>query len=81
MLFPLRFFKKPGNRLAIVVGAVFLGAALADLLGLSSLLLCMALGSVFVNVSKEGAEVMKGSEAITPPMSAWRFPPTASTGY
>ena len=68
MLFPLRFFKKPGNRLAIVVGAVFLGAALADLLGLSSLLLCMALGSVFVNVSKEGAEVMKVSEAITPPI-------------
>lgn len=68
MLFPLRFFKKSGNRLAIVVGAVFLGAALADLLGLSSLLLCMALGSVFVNVSKEGAEVMKVSEAVTPPI-------------
>lgn len=68
MLFPLKFFKKQGNRLAIIVGTVFLGVATAELLGLSSLLLCMALGSVFVNVSREGAEVMKVSEAVTPPI-------------
>ena len=68
MLVPLKFFKKPGNRLSIIVGFVFLAVALADLLGLSSLLLCMALGSVFVNVSKESNEVMKISEAVTPPI-------------
>lgn len=68
MLVPLRFFKKAGNRLAINVGTVFLGVALAGLWGLSSLLLCMALGAVFVNISRESAEVMRVSEAVTPPI-------------
>lgn len=68
MLFPLRFFKKQGNRLSIIVATVFLGAAVADAFGLSSLLLCMALGSVFVNISQESTEVMKVSEMITPPI-------------
>lgn len=68
MLFPLRFFKKPGNRLCIVIGMIFLGVTIADLCGFSSLLLCMALGSVFVNVSNEAPEVMKVSEALTPPI-------------
>ena len=68
MLFPLHFFKKQGNRLSIIVATVFLGAAIADVLGLSSLLLCMALGSVFVNISHESTEVMKVSETVTPPI-------------
>lgn len=68
ILIPLKFFKKQGNRLAIIVGTVFLGVALAELWGLSSLLLCMALGSVFVNVSRESSEVMKIAEAVTPPI-------------
>ena len=50
---PLKFFKKPGNRLALVVGFIFLGTAVADLLGVSSLLLCMAFGAVFCNFSSD----------------------------
>ncbi len=68
MLFPLRFFKKPGNRLCIVIGMIFVGVTIADLCGFSSLLLCMALGSVFVNLSHEAPEVMQVSEMITPPI-------------
>ncbi|MBQ2696965.1 MAG: cation:proton antiporter [Clostridia bacterium] len=68
MLIPLKFFKKPGNRLSIVVGTLFLGIAIADITGFSSLLLCMALGAVFVNLSREGDEVMHVAEAITPPI-------------
>lgn len=68
MQLPLHFFKKPGNRLSIVIGTVFLGIALAELTGFSSLLLCMALGSVFVNVSHESNEVMHIAESITPPI-------------
>ncbi|MGN1059712.1 MAG: cation:proton antiporter, partial [Clostridia bacterium] len=49
ILIPLRYFKKPGNRLSIIAATIFLGVALADLFGLSSLLLCMMLGAVFVN--------------------------------
>ena len=40
-LIPLRFFKKKGNRLSIIVGFVFAGLGLAEWLGLSNLLLCM----------------------------------------
>lgn len=65
---PLRFFKKPGNRLSIVIGTLFLGIAIADVTGFSSLLLCMALGAVFVNLSHESNEVMHVAEAITPPI-------------
>ncbi len=68
MQIPLRFFKKPGNRLSIVIGTLFLGIAIAELTGFSSLLLCMALGGVFVNLSHESNEVMQVSEAITPPI-------------
>ena len=65
---PLRFFKKQGNRLAIVVGTLFLGIAIADMFGFSSLLLCMALGAVFVNLSHESSEIMKITEAVTQPI-------------
>ncbi len=65
---PLRFFKKPGNRLSIVVGTVFLGVAIAQFAGFSSLLLCMALGSVLVNLSRDGTEVIHVAEAVTPPI-------------
>ena len=65
---PLRFFKKSGNRLSIVIGTLFLGIAIADMTGFSSLLLCMALGAVFVNLSREGDEVMHVAESITPPI-------------
>lgn len=68
MMVPLRFFKKPGNRLSIVIGTLFLGIAIADITGFSSLLLCMALGGVFVNLSRESNEVMQIAEAITPPI-------------
>ncbi|MCF0134917.1 MAG: cation:proton antiporter [Lachnospiraceae bacterium] len=49
--FPLRYFKKPGNRLALIIGFVFAGVALAEMLGMSSLLFCMAMGAVFCNLS------------------------------
>lgn len=68
MLLPLRYFKKPGNRLSIVIGTLFLGIAIADITGFSSLLLCMALGSVFVNLSHESNEVMQIAESVTPPI-------------
>ncbi len=65
---PLRFFKKPGNRLSIVVGAVFAGVSVASLFGFSSLLLCMMMGSIFVNLNRDSAEIMEVSEAVTPPI-------------
>lgn len=65
---PLRFFKKDSNRTIITLGFVFLGSSLATMLGLSSLLLCMCMGAMLVNVTKAGGSVFKLVENITPPL-------------
>jgi Kef-type K+ transport system membrane component KefB len=65
---PLRFFKKDSNRTIITLGFVFLGSSLATMLGLSSLLLCMCMGAMLVNVTKVGGSVFKLVENITPPL-------------
>ena len=50
-LLPLRFFKKAGNRLSLIVAFVFAGIGIATLFDLSSLLLCMAMGAVVLRVA------------------------------
>lgn len=65
---PLRWFKKDSNRISITVGFVLAGIGIANLLGLSSLLLCMAMGGMFVNFSKQVNHIMKLSDAVTPPI-------------
>lgn len=67
-LLPLRWFKKDGNRLALTIGFVFLGVGLADFLGLSSLLLCMAMGAAFANFSNEVPSIMRLCDGLTPPI-------------
>lgn len=65
---PLRFFKKDSNRLIIVVGFIFLGSAIASMLGLSSLLLCMSMGTALINTSKSGESIFKIVDNITAPI-------------
>ncbi len=65
---PLRFFKKDSNRLIITVAFVFLGSALASMLGLSSLLLCMCMGAMLINVNRSSSEILKLVDSITPPI-------------
>ena len=64
----LRFFKSRANRLSLMVASVFLGTALADLWGLSSLLVCMMIGAAMVNLSAEAEAVMEGCDRWTPPL-------------
>lgn len=64
----LRFFKKESNRLIITTGFVFMAAALSNLLGLSSLLTCMALGATLVNVFAESRSIFTLADTITPPI-------------
>jgi len=68
LLIPLRFFKKESNRLCAVVGFVFITLAIADYAGASSLLACMAMGAVFVNISHEASAVFKITDNVTPPI-------------
>ncbi len=65
---PLRFFRKPGNRLSITLGMVFVAIALSELLGLSDLLVCMAMGAMLTNVSSQTGDVMKITDGFTPPL-------------
>ena len=63
---PMRFFKKPGNRQIITVGIVFACSGVATLLGLSSLLACMACGMVLCNVSTESDSILSVADSVTP---------------
>lgn len=63
-----RFFKSRANRISLVVTAVFLGVGISDRFGLSSLLLCMAIGAALANYSAVSDPVMDGSERWTPPL-------------
>lgn len=67
-LLPLRFFKKQGNRLSLIVGFIFAGLGLAKWLGLSNLLLCMAMGAVIANFSPDVGKLMDICDSVTPPI-------------
>lgn len=65
---PLRFFKKSSNRLIIMLAFTFMGSALATMLGLSSLLLCMFMGAALINLCPDGADILDIADTITPPI-------------
>jgi Kef-type K+ transport system membrane component KefB len=67
-LFPLRFFKKDGNRMSLIVGFIFAGLGLSKMFGFSSLLFCMAMGAIVANFSRDVNKLMDLSDKITPPI-------------
>ena len=67
-LVPLRFFKKDSNRLCITAAFVFLGTALAGLLGASALLTNMIIGATLVNLSKAAPDIFRIADFATPPI-------------
>lgn len=68
MLIPLRFFKKQGNRMAIIIGTVFLSSAVASGFNASALLSCMMTGAVFCNFSSESESIAHLTDQFTPPI-------------
>ncbi|HCI73085.1 MAG TPA: cation/H(+) antiporter [Lachnospiraceae bacterium] len=68
LLIPMRYFKKKGNRLALICGFLFAAIGIADLLGLSSLMLCMALGATVANLSTESEQIISIAESVTSPI-------------
>lgn len=67
-LIPLRFFKKDSNRLCIAVAFIFLGTALADMLGASALLTNMVMGAALVNLCKSAPDIFRIADSVTPPI-------------
>ena len=67
-ILPLKYFKKDGNRLSLIFGFIFAGIGLSELCGFSSLLLCMAMGSIVANFCDDVNKIMDISDRITPPI-------------
>lgn len=68
VVFGCKWFTGRGNRISLVVAAVFMTVYLADLAGGSPLLACMALGGVFANLSPVYETVNGLIYFITPPI-------------
>ncbi|MGB4661101.1 MAG: cation:proton antiporter [Mobilitalea sp.] len=63
-----RWFKKSSNRLCIIVALVLLTYWLAEIMHGSSLLACMALGGVLVNIDDDTDSIVKITGYFTPPI-------------
>ena len=68
LLIPMKFFHKKSNRLALISGFLFLAIGIADLTGLSSLMLCMAFGAAVANLSSESDQILSIAQSITSPV-------------
>ena len=68
MVFLVKFYTGRGNRLAITIMMICLCVGVSNLLGLSSLLACMMLSTIFVNLSKHRNKIYEPLERITPPI-------------
>ncbi len=66
----LRFFHSRGNKLALTLMIVFAGVGLssASVLNLSSLLVCMMIGAVMVNMSHDPESLLEQCDRFTPPL-------------
>lgn len=53
-----RYFRSHTNRMSIAIAGVFACTALADMWGLSSLLMCMAMGAVYVNLRDDAERIL-----------------------
>ncbi|MDD6204952.1 MAG: cation:proton antiporter [Firmicutes bacterium] len=64
----LRLLRDKGDLTCLAVAVVFAAAALASMLGLSSLLVCMMMGALCVNLSQKSSELQRRTDKITPPI-------------
>ena len=64
----LKLFTGRGTRLSCIVGMIFLCIGVSDMLGLSSLLACMMMSGVLVNISTEIDVMFPIVDRLTPPI-------------
>ena len=66
--FLVKYFTGRGNRMSVTFAMVFVCLGLCEMFGLSSLLGCMAMSAVFVNLSDQYEVVFSLTDRITPPI-------------
>ena len=68
MVLAVNVYTGRGNRLAITLMMICLCVGVSDLVGFSSLLACMMLSMVFVNLSRYRTKIYEPLDRITPPV-------------
>jgi len=68
LTYAANFFRSRGNKLALTIACVLLGVALCGMWHLSSLLVCMMIGAVVVNMSNKAGVIMEQTDRFTPPL-------------
>lgn len=68
MVYAVKYYTGRGNRLAITIMMIMLCVGVSDMVGFSSLLACMMLSMVFVNLSRYREKIYEPLERITPPI-------------
>lgn len=68
MALMVKFYTGRGNRLAITIMMICVCVGISDMVGFSSLLACMMLSTMFVNLSKQSDKIYEPLERITPPI-------------
>ena len=68
LAFGARFFASRGNKLALSIALVLAGVGLCDMLNLSSLLVCMMIGAMMVNLSQQREVLIEQCNRFTPPL-------------
>lgn len=66
--FLVQYFTGRGNRMSVTFAMVFVCLGLCEMFAFSSLLACMAMSAIFVNLSNEYETVFALTDRITPPL-------------
>ena len=64
----MKLFASRANRLSVILCAVLAGTAIADMFGLSSLLLCMSIGALFANLTHDIDRLLDANDVWTAPL-------------
>lgn len=68
MVLAVKYYTGRGNRLAITIMMIMLCVGVSDMVGFSSLLACMMMSMVFVNLSPFRTKIYEPLDRITPPI-------------
>ncbi len=68
LAFATKWFTGRGNRLTVSIALILLCISVCNILGYSSLLACMAMSAVFVNLTKVSNQVFELIDRFTPPI-------------
>lgn len=73
MSFLTKWFTGRGNRLSVVIVFILMSVGVSNSLGLSSLMTCMTMSAIYVNISEVSDKVFEQVDRFTPPLFMFFF--------